>query len=975
MPRANDALRSVARLGAAAQNALEIARFGGLDVDQDGTPFTTVAEVGIGQLRRYGAGDRPAVLLVPPLMLTAEVWDISPATSAVAALLRAGLDPWVVDFGSPEDADGGLTRTLTDHVLTVDRMVDTVRERTGRDVHLAGYSQGGMFCYQTAALRRSEGIASVITFGSPVDIHSGLPFGLPVDVIGPVADLLARTVLDRTSVPSWLTRTAFNLLDPVKTVRHRVDFVRQLADRDRLLAQEPQRRFLGRDGFTAYPGPALADLAAQFVAHNRMLSGGFVIDDRLVTLADLTCPILVFVGEVDELGRPAAVRAIASAAPRAQVHERWFDCGHFALVVGSTAREVTWPTVSAWIHRHEDASRTSPLLEPLTPLDADADHGDPDPGLHLGYGLDLVADVSLSVARSLARGVAGTTRAARSSLTEAAEQLPRLLRLERSEGDARLSLGRVLDEQARRHPDQVFFLFEDRAHTYARAKDRIDAVVRGLLHLGVRHGEHVGVLMATRPSALAVVAALSRIGAVAVMLRPDGSLERELELGRCTRIVADPEHGLDVAARTDLDVLVLGGGGRTRDLGPRVIDLERIDPDEVEVPAWYRPNPGRASDLAFVTFSGEGEDTTPNLLTNRRWALGAYGTASAASLSPRDTVYGLSPIHHPSGLLTSVGGAVAGGARLALSPGFDPDRFWEEVRRYGVTVVAYTWAMLLPLLTADPHPAARHHPVRLFVGSGMPVSLWQQASRRFAPARVLELYASTEGEAVLVNLTGEKVGAKGRRLPGAVDVEVAAFDPATGLLQAGEDGFVRRADDDEVGLLVSRVPRAGAMTHHVPFRGLFAPGDAWLATGDLFRRDANGDHWLVDRVHALVDTEHGFVAPGPVEDALGRLPGVLLAVAYPLPAEAGPDRLAAALRVEGELTPEDLERALRQLPPEQRPDVVRVVDEVPLTTWFRPRRATLAAAGLPDDRGWRRDGDRYLPLTGTGRQQLLGAAG
>jgi putative long chain acyl-CoA synthase len=32
-----------------------------------------------------------------------------------------------------------------------------------------------MFCYQAAALRRSEGLASVITFGSPVDIHRNLP--------------------------------------------------------------------------------------------------------------------------------------------------------------------------------------------------------------------------------------------------------------------------------------------------------------------------------------------------------------------------------------------------------------------------------------------------------------------------------------------------------------------------------------------------------------------------------------------------------------------------------------------------------------------------------------------------------------------------------------------------------------------------------------------------------------------------------
>ena len=45
--------------------------------------------------------------------------------------------------------------------------------------------------------------------------------------------------------------------------------------------------------------------------------------------------------------------------------------------------------------------------------------------------------------------------------------------------------------------------------------DKIDAVVRGLLSLGIHQGEHVAVLMDTRPSGLALVAALNRLGAVA----------------------------------------------------------------------------------------------------------------------------------------------------------------------------------------------------------------------------------------------------------------------------------------------------------------------------------------------------------------------------------------------------------------------------------------------------------------------------
>src|SRR5204862_5237469 len=87
---------------------------------------------------------------------------------------------------------------------------------------------------------------------------------------------------------------------------------------------------------------------------NRLQSGGFVIDGHAVTLADLACPILYFVGSRDEMGRPAAVRGIRRAAPRAPaMYEIPVKAGHFGLVVGSTALSVTWPSVVEWMRWRE----------------------------------------------------------------------------------------------------------------------------------------------------------------------------------------------------------------------------------------------------------------------------------------------------------------------------------------------------------------------------------------------------------------------------------------------------------------------------------------------------------------------------------------------------------------------------------------------------------------------------------------------
>jgi putative long chain acyl-CoA synthase len=984
-------LKVGSRLGATAQNALEVARFGGFDTDEDASPCEVVTEQRVYRLRHYfpDAGGGPVMLLVPPLMITAEVYDISSRVSAVRVLRDLGVDPWVVDFGAPEREPGGLERTVSDHVLAVSDAVDRIRDITGRDVHLAGYSQGGMFVYQAAAYRRSEGIGSVVTFGSPADTSVGLPFGLPGWLASEGVERIPDALLGGFAVPGWVTRLGFQLLSPVKSVRSRVDFIMQLHDRERLAPRERQRRFLEREGWVSWPGPALAEFIRQFIQHNRMLTGGFLIGDRLVTLADITCPVLTFVGEVDEIAAPPMVRGIRRAAPRAQVYEASLRAGHFGLVVGSLAIARTWPAVAAWARWRDGEAELPEIVAPVAG-DAEAESAGL-PGGPAGYGLQLAMGIGASAARSAYRTASRAVHGTRSIGGEAAQNLPRLARLERIQSDTRMSMGLLLDEQARRMPGEVFFLYQGRGHTHDAAKRRIDAVVRGLIHIGVRRGDAVGVLMGTRPTALALVAALNRLGAVAVLLRPDGDPAAEARLGQVTRVIADPEHAAAAAELEDVPGHLLGGAGRG-ERGP-LMDMEAIDPDRVELPGWYRPNPGRAGDLAFVVFRGDGDRLRASRITNRRWALSAFGTASSASLSSSDTVYSLTPLQHPSALLMSLGGAVAGGARLALAsartdPGSDPEAFWDEARRYGVTVASYTWMSLRDLVNAPPDPAERHHAVRLFIGSGMPRGLWRRIEERFAPARVLEFYASIEGESVLVNLSGKKPGSLGRPLPGSAEVRLARYDLESGRLAQGPDGFAIECGPGEIGMLLARVRLSAIGSAARPVRGVFRPEDAWTITGDLFRRDADGDFWLVGREAELIRTADGIVPPGPIRDALGDLPYVDAVAVYGIP--VGETELAAAavsLRAapaaarggsaENAVKPVDLSEALLRVDPGLRPAIVRIVDEMPVTAGNRLWTVPLRDEGVPaagDGRAFYRDkAGAYRPLTDAARRRLLKA--
>ena len=191
----------------------------------------------------------------------------------------------------------------------------------------------------------------------------------------------------------------------------------------------------------------------------------------------------------------------------------------------------------------------------------------------------------------------------------------------------------------------------------------------------------------------------------------------------------------------------------------------------------------------------------------------------------------------------SLGGAVVGGSRIALSRELRPDRFLQEIRQYGVTVVSYTWAMLREVIDDPAFSLTGSHPVRLFIGSGMPTGLWKRVIEVFKPAHVVEFFATTDGQAVLANVSGAKLGSKGRPLPGGGDVELAAYDAEDDLILEDNRGFVRRADTNEVGVLLAH-PRGPVDPTASVKRGVFAAADTWVSTEYLFRRDEDGDYWL-----------------------------------------------------------------------------------------------------------------------------------
>ncbi|MFI5369546.1 MAG: AMP-binding protein, partial [Spirochaetia bacterium] len=80
------------------------------------------------------------------------------------------------------------------------------------------------------------------------------------------------------------------------------------------------------------------------------------------------------------------------------------------------------------------------------------------------------------------------------------------------------TLGQVLERQAALSPGREFIVFPDRnlRFTYAEFDQRVNNLARGLLAIGIRKADHVGIWATNVPDWLTYLFAASKIGAVTV---------------------------------------------------------------------------------------------------------------------------------------------------------------------------------------------------------------------------------------------------------------------------------------------------------------------------------------------------------------------------------------------------------------------------------------------------------------------------
>ncbi len=525
---------------------------------------------------------------------------------------------------------------------------------------------------------------------------------------------------------------------------------------------------------------------------------------------------------------------------------------------------------------------------------------------------------------------------------------------------------RVIDEQAARHGDAPALIGADETLSHAGLAARQNRYARWALARGLAKGDTVALLQRNCPDYLAIWLGLTRVGVRVALLNTN---LRTTGLAHCIKVAAPKLLIADTALSMTLapalgeleqppEIVWQGGGGAaTLAVAAAGFSGEPLAPGEAP--------PVTVADEALLIYTS-GTTGLPKAarVSHHRIMSWTHWFAGLVAPDASDRMYNCLPLYHSVGGIVAPGSLLVAGGSVVIREKFSARSFWRDVVETESTVFQYIGELCRYLTASPPDPFERQHRLRICTGNGLRPDVWERFRDRFAIPQIIEFYAATEGTVSLYNVEG-KVGAVGR-VPNFMAARSPALivrhDVETGLPLRDADGRCIPVGFDEPGELLGRLASRrehrfegytdDRETERKVLRDVLEPGDRWMRTGDLMRRDAQGFYYFVDRIGDTFRWKGENVATTEVANALAGCPGVVEASVYgvAVPGSEGKAGMAA-IKIEGVPDLERIAAVLEQtLPAYARPLFLRLVESFEATETFKQKKGGLAAEGFDPSR-------------------------
>jgi fatty-acyl-CoA synthase len=524
----------------------------------------------------------------------------------------------------------------------------------------------------------------------------------------------------------------------------------------------------------------------------------------------------------------------------------------------------------------------------------------------------------------------------------------------------------VIEEVAARSGDAPALLSDRESLTYRALTERANQYARWALSDGLAKDDVVCLLMTNRPEYMAIWLGLTNVGVVIALLNTN---LRGLSLAHCIRAVAPKRI---IAAAEFVEAL----SGTLPHLAPSPTvwihgandtPFARIDIDIARhssaALSRSERRPPSIDDRALCIYTS-GTTGLPKAanVSHARVMQWSHWFAGMMEVLPSDRMYNCLPMYHSVGGVQAPGAVLVAGGAVVIREEFSVSRFWNDIHRWDCTLFQYIGELCRYLLHAAPSAYEGEHRIRLACGNGLAPEVWDAFKDRFRIPRILEFYAATEGSVSLFNVQGKRgaIGHIPAYLAHRFSPVLVVFDVDAGEPARNEHGFCSRCAPNQAGEAISKVVSdrsniggrfegytSNEASEKKILRNAFEPGDAWIRTGDLMRRDEKGFFYFVDRIGDTFRRKGENVATTEVSEAICTFPGIKHAIVYGVAVPGVEGRAGmATLAVENEV---DLSafrmHLMSRLPPYARPIFLRFREEIEVTGTFKCSKADLVRQG------------------------------
>ena len=320
------------------------------------TPREVVWEKDGSQIYHYGnrSGDSRTepLLICYSLINRPYILDFQPQRSVIRQLSDAGINVYLLDWGTPGPAD--CHDDLSDYVLVrLHQAAEFVCQHgKSEQLSLMGYCLGGTMAAMYTATH-SERIGNLLLMAAPIDTYAGQ--GLLQLWADPTYFDVDRLVDTLGNCPGELLQFCFQMLRPVQNFYEKyATLAEKLDDEDYLVDFQALERWTTDSVPVA--GAAFRQIIKQLYRENLLAQNRFPMHGQRVDLKKIDRPLLMLTADKDHLVPPASTLALANLVVSSDINRLSVDCGHVGLAVGRKAHRKLWPKVCNWLATHLPAT-------------------------------------------------------------------------------------------------------------------------------------------------------------------------------------------------------------------------------------------------------------------------------------------------------------------------------------------------------------------------------------------------------------------------------------------------------------------------------------------------------------------------------------------------------------------------------------------------------------------------------------------